>query len=230
MLMRLSVRLAARGDSISTADETTSGMLEHSRNVLLGTLAKYDKAEWGLWLDSDCYLDPDAVLEASLRKENFIVWNYPVRIPYDAEYPPEHLIDLARVVRSRQRRWTGSVMLNPKTGGRTWSSDRKLLEMYRTAFGSVLMRREVALQMWWALPRSKPDWSGRTLIKAFDNIDDRVSEDYSFCDRYREAGGRIWCDPRPYVTNGGTGGCFADDIARCDAQMRMLPMYHAVAT
>lgn len=221
MLMRLALRLHKRGDAIEMADETTPGFLHHSRNVLLGTLAARTQIDWGLWLDTDVSFDPDAVLAMSLRPESLISWNYPVRIAIDVDYPPERLISMAKREKTR-RRWVGVAKMS-NWAGRTWSADGKLLELDHNAFGAVLMRREVATEMRRVLGHSSPDWNSRAIVPGFDLIQNRVGEDYSFCRRYRQVGGRIWCDPSVYVTNGQTGGRFADHIARCDAYVRELP-------
>lgn len=206
MLLLLSKRLTAHGHTMAVCDETTSGMLAHSRSVLLGTLSQ-QRCDWGLWADTDCSWDPDAVLEMMKRPEDMIVWNYPIRVPYDLQYPPERLQRLAAIVRSQHRRWTGTAKMSPGAG-RSWSPDGRLIELSQCAFGSVLMRQNIAAFMANRLPPTLPDWDGRMIIPAFEVMQNRVGEDYSFCRRYVRAGGRIWCDPRPYVTNGGTGGCF----------------------
>jgi hypothetical protein len=228
MLMRLAMRLKARGDSIATADEVTPGFLHHSRSVLLGTLAMRYDVSWGLWLDTDCSFDPDAVLEMSLRHDAMMIaWNYPVRVPYDMQFPPEHLLAQVEAVRKSERRWVGTALMS-QSAGETWTKDGRLIELDQCAFGAVLMRREVAMGMTQVTPATY-DWNGHVTVPSFDLIASRVGEDYSFCRRFRAASGRIWCDPRPYVTNGQSGGRFADEIARCRAFARETPIQFSVA-
>lgn len=228
MLLRLSRRFDRLGWGLATCDETTSGMLAHSRNVLLAALAGRTQATHGLWIDTDCYWDESVILEMMERPEEMIVWNYPIRIPYDLDFPPERLRKLAEIGKKLVRRWTGTAKIT-QTTYRSYSPDGKLIELSQCAFGSVLMRREVALFMAERTPGCTLDWDARPVIPAFEVMSSRVGEDYSFCRRYVKAGGRIWCDPRPYVTNGTVGGCFAEEIARCDRYLAKLPYLCSVA-
>jgi hypothetical protein len=106
----------------------------------------------------------------------------------------------------------------------------KLIQLRRAAFGAVLMRPSVAAAVQETVARTKADWAGHATIPAFDLIESRVGEDYSFCDRYLKVGGQIWCDPSAYITNGTSGGRFADEITKVEAYragftMRCMTLY-----
>lgn len=218
MLLHLGALLKDAGHKLSMGDDTTNGMLAHSRNVLI-TMLDAHKPDWGLWIDSDTSLRATAVMDMLGRSEELIVWNYPVRWPWDIQYPPER-VRRAKVV----RRWVGSAKLSG--GLPSTSSDGRLVELTQCGFGALLMRPSVAAAL--APDNIAPlDWVGRRTIKAFDNLDEqyRFGEDYSFCKRWTRKGGRIWCDPTPYVTNGQTGGCFSDELKRTAKLAQMCRLF-----
>jgi hypothetical protein len=159
-------------------------------------------------------MDHNAILRAMRRPEDVIVWNYPVRIGFDVDYPPHGRLAYAAAIRQQPyRRWTGSPTFQ---GARlSWSSDGKLVELSQCGFGACLMSRRVAADMHNSFGPHQTDADGRVLSWAFEpltTVKERVSEDISFWRRMRSRGHRVWCDPRVYVTNGHSGGCFADEI------------------
>ena len=215
MLLRLGARLQKAGHNLAFGDDTTNGFLDHARNVLL-TMLLYQKPTWGLWLDSDTYLDPDRVISMMDRPEEIIAWNYPIRLPWDPLYPPENRIAVTQATAHQRRRWTGGVKCAGLYPVR--SADGILVEMRQIGFGAVLMRPSVAEALVQSCGLSSPDWQSRRVIRAFDLLDAqyRFGEDYAFCKRWTKQGAGFWCDPAPYVTNGATGGCFQKEIDRAD--------------
>lgn len=228
MLMRLVLLLKERGHRFATGDDTTSGLLHHSRNVLLGTLALRPDVDVGLWLDADVYFRPEILLPMIEREEEVIAWNYPMSARVDPFHPPEKYVAWAEKLRARGGSpWTGHPMRAP-AGGLVWSEDGALCEMLQVAFGCLLMKRSCAEVMRRAMPLEGLDWGGRALVPAFNMIGSRVGEDYSFCKRWRGIGGRIWCEPTTYVNNGNSGGRYSDEIAATEKKTReMAPVWGA---
>lgn len=215
MLAALAAALRQRGDHLAFADDTTSGLLHHSRNVLAPAILG-SKADFGLWLDSDVHFSTEAVFSMMQRPEEFIVWNYPVRLSVDLYQPAEGHESMAIHLRNRPRRWASQPDVDSMSR-LIWSQDKALCQINRAAFGAVLMRPAVVQSMIERMGLRR-DWNGRQILSAFDLIENRIGEDYSFCLRYTAMTGRkIWCDPSVYVTNGSAGGRFADEIARVDA-------------
>lgn len=224
MLLGLAALLANEGGHLALSDDTTSGMLAHSRGVLLHRLAS-SRCDYGLWLDADTLVSPARVLEMARRSEPVIMWNYPVRLHFDVEHPPEHLKRIATYVdRMPVRIWTGQPLMHG--GGMVWSEDDHLCEMIQAGFGACLMAPSAA-QLMIGQFGSVRDWEGRPVSRAFDPHGDpnRCSEDIGFWRRFRSVGGRIWCDPEPYVTNGQSGGRYADEIAESD-RLRSAVLLH----
>lgn len=215
MLAALAAALRQRGDHLAFADDTTSGLLHHSRNVLAPALLGKG-IDAGLWLDSDVHMPIDPIFEMVSRPEEFIVWNYPVRLDVDLTHPAAGQEATARHLRGRPRRWASQCEADLQAR-LIWSEDKKLVQINRSAFGAVLMKPS-AIQEMAKHVRATRDWSGRFILPAFDLLENRIGEDYSFCLRYTAMTGRkIWCDPSVYVTNGSAGGRFADEIARVES-------------
>lgn len=231
MLMKLAVRMSKAGHRLITCDDCTAGFLHHSRNLLLAALAaRSNILDWALWLDSDTYFDPDAVLAMLDRPEEMIIWNYPKRIAVDIFNPPESQAAWVKTVRDKGgMEWTSSPLMT-NDGKMIWSEDKKLVRMQQCAFGAVMMKPSVALKMRKACPQSKPDWAGRVLIPAFNLLDNAVGEDYSFTRRWNEIGGEMWCEPGTFVNNGQSGGRFSLEIKKADDLTQIVaPMFAVCA-
>lgn len=217
MMLHLASELRRVGGHLAFVDETTPGLLGHSRALLLSRLARY-KCHRGLWLDADTTLDPARIVAMAQRDEEVIAWNYPVRLSFDIDHPPEKMRATAEAVRNMPMRpWTGTPRLGP-TGGVVRSEDGVLIELLQCGFGAALMAPAAAQRM---LDKygTTTDWDHHSISLAFDpwpQPHPRSSEDISFWRRFVKAGGRLWCDPEPYVTNGQSGGRFADEIARAE--------------
>lgn len=224
MLQKLGALLLKAGGHLSFSDDTTSGMLGHSRGILLHRLAR-SGCHRGLWLDTDTTLDPARVLEMAARSEDVIMWNYPIRVAFDIQYPPEHAKATADLLKMQAMRlWTGQPKM--ADGAPVYSDDGNLVEMTQAGFGACLMSPAAARL---AVERygTTRDWNGSPLALAFDPPPQpygRSSEDIAFWRRYTQAGGRFWCDPRPYVTNGQTGGCYADEIRKAERLGQAIAM------
>jgi hypothetical protein len=199
---------------LSFSDDTSSGMLAHSRAILLARLAHSPPGTRGLWLDSDTYLDEERILWALQRPEDIIVWNYPVRVAWDTEYPPIGRRADAELVRAQPfRMWTADPVM--RDGWVSRSDDGQLVELRYAGFGAVVMSQRVAAQIHEENGPIRMSWAKVPVSEAFQPMpppEPMHSEDISFWLRARSRGHRIWCDPVPYVTNGQSGGCFADEI------------------
>jgi hypothetical protein len=232
MLLRLAVRLKDSGHHMSFADDTTSGLLSHSRNLLLGTsVLRSHQLDWLLWLDADISFGHESILEMMWRPEEIIAWTYPMRIPFDVLNPPEPERGHAELLLAGGSRWTAWPRYL-SDGSMVWSPDQRLVELEQCGFGAVLMRPQVARRMYHLAPRKGVDWTRRFYIPGFDlswdSFGNLSSEDISFCRKIRAEGHRIWCDPRPYVTNGQTGGRFDDELSRSEERAEFLSLFSSL--
>jgi hypothetical protein len=230
MLHRLHTLLKDAGHHLAFKDNTIPGILSQSRETLLACAAGQPEGTCNLWLDADVSFDPNRIIWAMGRPEDVIVWNYPVRISWDWQYPPEQRKTEAMLyTRQPFRLWTGPAGM--RTGAQiTRSRDGRLVELAQCGLGAALMSTRVAREMHETFGPHQSDGYGM-LSRAFQPIEGatRCSEDVSFWRRYTSLGHRIWCDPVPYVTNGESGGCFADEIRRREETLVPLCLSAAIA-
>ncbi len=222
-------RRTREGDRIkvSVLDETTPGLVDHSRNVLFGHVLEHAAEDANIthafWWDSDIAFAPHLLFDLLERPEPMICRPYPVRgITWDG---------IAGLVRDVAPTWpkadelarAGLIWTTPlhfEAGAPVWSDDRKLVRVHHCGFGWVLMRiaemREFS-SGWW-LDGPLRDVHGRAIVPVFDqksNVDGtRQGEDVSFCDRWRASGRKIWAAPNGFIDNGGHRGAFAAHLER----------------
>lgn len=194
---------AERSVDFTVFDDTTSGQLSHSRNLLLYRIAsELEDADWALWMDSDVAFDPILAIDLLHRGEAVIARAYPTKPAPDTQ----------EFVSPTQ--WSVSPLLN---GMRViWSEDKQLLEAQYTGFGWLLMRARVAKKL-------KEQYglfgrAGTPSIPAFNLMEDddgrAAGEDGSFCYRWRvEMGQKIWIAPDGFVRNGDRGGSYLEELA-----------------
>jgi hypothetical protein len=216
---------------ISVLDETTPGLVHHSRNILFGEVVRLVDVGAGFthafWWDSDIAFFPRDLFTLLERPEGMICRAYPMR---------GHNWDgVAALVRDMAPKWPSAQQLSQASlpwmtpleyvdGQPVWSADKQLVRVHSCGFGWVLFGIDALIDFWrhWAGGAKLPwmrDVHTRSLANVFDLLpsDDQViqGEDVSFCDRWRAqpAGGEIWAAPWARVSNGDRVGCFADYLA-----------------
>jgi hypothetical protein len=184
-------------------DDTTSGQLSHSRNLLLYRIAsELEDEDWALWMDSDVSFDPILVIDVLHREEPIVARAYPTKAPPDGQ-------DFANM-----QQWSVYPALNGMKV--IWSEDKQLVEAQHTGFGCLLMRAFAAKEM--QAQYGLFGRAGTPSIPAFDLLEDgdgrAAGEDGSFCYRWRvEMGGKIWIAPDGFIRNGDRGGNYLEELA-----------------
>lgn len=223
-------RRSREGDRtrISVLDETTPGLVDHSRNVLFGHVLEHAQDDahisHAFWWDSDVAFAPHLLFDLLERPEPMICRPYPMRgTTWDG---------VAALIRDFGTGWpsadalarAGLVWLTPLhfvNGAPVWSEDAKLVRVRQCGFGWVLMRIEAMRSFWQGElgPGASPvswmkDVHGRALAPVFDPLTNadgtRQGEDVSFCARWRDSGRQIWAAPDGAIVNGDRRGTFAD--------------------
>lgn len=152
-----------------------------------------------LFVDADIGFHPQMVLDMFTFGEPVVGGAYPKKT-----YPIE---------------WAGSGLEAPE-------SVQGFMEVEGLGFGCMLIRRDAIDAMvkkfpeligdYMTLPDMKMAGATKTL-EFFDEIKTpkgKVSEDISFCRRYRETGGKIWASVNYHMTHEGPHGftaCFAEE-------------------
>lgn len=184
------------------------------RNAAFTAFTDGSNASHILWVDADMAFEPQLILD-------MIAWDVPL---IGSVYPQKRYDDDDMY----KKYW----VLNAGKGNRKISDDGNYLEVDGLGFGIVLMRRDCGDLMKKTYPELKvTDMEGDALGPAlakmgvhhiwnfFDLMKEpsgkKISEDYSFCKRYKEAGGEVWAcinhtikhtGPRTWVGNFGEQG------------------------
>jgi hypothetical protein len=190
--------------TISYADVT------EARNYLLTLWFDQSKATHLLFVDADMGFEPALV-------SDMVAFDKPVvGVIY-----PKRTIDIDRIVTLAAKGVPAEVAITRghdfiyrPLAGQTPRQERGFLEVEGCGTGLLLIRRDCIVQMLKKLPelvdsRSKiPKLIGKNisrLIRAFDNLHvdgRRLSEDYSFCHRWRRlCGGEIWANVTHVITH-----------------------------
>lgn len=141
-----------------------------------------------------------------------------VFIDADIAWSPPDLLallrhDAALVAGVYQRKSMAKLDFTVKFGPRIEADAQGLLEAERVGAGFLRLRRDGLERLVAARPelklRDPRDPSNTTLYALFDGsiVDgEYIGEDYTFCDRWRAAGGRVLVDPRMRFTHIGSHG------------------------
>lgn len=100
---------------------------------------------------------------------------------------------------------------NPLPGHARFHDVTRFLEVRDVGFAFVMLKRSVIERMIEAYPELRYNTNERAQYALFlDMIDkrdgefgERLSEDFSFCRRWRDIGGEIWVDPNANLTHAG---------------------------
>lgn len=191
--------------SISYAD------IVESRNYLLTRWFDKTAATHLLFVDADMGFDAQLVLDMISLDQ-----------PVVGVVSPKRQIDLEKLARLSA---DGLPTVNALAGAHTFIVKRKAgaRQTNRTGFievdacgtGIMLIRRDCVTEMLRVLPELSDVEAGRTsplaknfsrLIRAFDPLfvdGTRLSEDFSFCHRWRQCGGQIWANTAHQITHVG---------------------------
>lgn len=166
-----------------------------------------------LWVDADMGFQPQLVLD-------MLAWDVPL---IGAIYPKK-VLDLED---PKKKEW----VLTAHDGQHKISECQGFLEVDGLGFGCVLMRRDCGQAMVDAYPDlvctdmegdamgpALKNMGAHRIINVFDLLREdtgkKVSEDYSFCRRYKAIGGEIWAAVKHELTHTGPytwKGAFGND-------------------
>lgn len=171
------VALVGRGDRFTLIDYCGSAVIQDSRAEICAEFLESDSTDLVL-VDHDVSWQAGGLLRLLDHDVDVVAGSYPFRrdpIVFPIRWLPEH-----------EELWA-----DPKTG---------LLEVGGVPGGFLRIRREALQRMTDAYPQLAYNHkvSGKTIIGLFEPYrigKTKLSEDYSFCARWRDLGGRVWVDP-----------------------------------
>jgi hypothetical protein len=177
-LMTDMLKLAERGDRVTIFDESGNAMIAHARDMIIASFLAGEGTDL-VFVDADVFWEAGGILKLVDAEVDFVAGVYRHR-----KDPEGYAV---RWIAERPELWA-----DPKTG---------LLEVEGVPAGFLRVSRAALEKMVAAHPgqrfvdRHAPNGEAWAL---FDNIhegEEYWGEDFSFCRRWREIGGKVWLDP-----------------------------------
>jgi hypothetical protein len=171
------VSLIERGDSVEIFDESGNAMIADCRAVIVQKFLE-TKATHLVFVDTDVSWEKGAVLKLVDHDEDFVGAAYPYRRD-PIEYPLSWDLDKEEV----------------------WANRKGLIEVWGLPAGLMCLSRAMLEKMVAAHPElmflttNTESKKACGLFEPYRDGEMKYGEDYSFCNRWRDLGGKIYLDP-----------------------------------
>lgn len=172
------LKLAERGDRVTIFDESGNAMIADCRGLIVAKFLDSDGTDL-VFIDSDVAWEAGGLLRLVDQPRDFVAGIYPQRRD-PINYCVQHL--------------------NP--GGELWADpETGLLEVAGVPAGFMRLSRAMLERMVAHYSDTAfhcddaPNQTAHALFDPWRVGRIKFGEDYSFCRRWRELGGRIWVDP-----------------------------------
>ena len=202
----------AEGYDITLALLGQDALITRSRNTLLAHFMENKSATHILFVDGDIGFDPGLVQRLLASKKELVAACYPLKTFYWDAYSDQ------RLKRGEAPSTAGLRYVGELCQGALAKREGSLATATYVGTGFMLISRTVIDQMIIGYPETRYEGvhayhSNQTRAQApyalFDCIIDPVtktylSEDFTFCHRWRALGGDIWLDTRSRLTHTGS--------------------------
>lgn len=214
-LVKLMVYASARNIGVGLFTAAHDSLVPRARNTILARLLDTPTATHLMFVDADTGFEPEQFARLLAFDEDFVAGMYPIKN-----------IDWAKAA---GRKSEGDVAVEPLqesglhyVGVPLPAAEREVRDGFVTAeyagTGFMLIRRAVAERMASAFPETKyrgmhtfpqPAQVSENFYNLFDCIVEPktrvyLSEDYTFCHRWRQIGGKIWLDTKSRLKHVGS--------------------------
>lgn len=172
------VALAGRGDRFSLIDYCGSAIIADTRAEICAQFLESESTDL-VFVDHDVAWKEGSLLRLIDHPVDMVAGSYPFR--------RDPIVFPIRYIKEREELWA-----DPETG---------LLEVAGVPGGFLRVTRNALLQMTGAHPELSYDchkMDGKPVVGLFEPYRigrTKLSEDYSFCQRWRDLGGKVWVDP-----------------------------------
>lgn len=183
----------------------SESLITRARNRMLKLFLQDESLTHLFWIDSDIAFTPDQVFRLLLADRDVVSGVYPLKIDY---WPPEGLP--AGMTRAEFERYYTRYAFNPIGQGeealQPYIDADGFIEVAEATTGFMVIKREVILRMMEHYPHLNYTPDGREKDPYahlywlfFDCMVDPdsgryLSEDYAFCRRWRDMGGKVYAD------------------------------------
>ena len=182
------IKLTARGDRFTLIDDIGNALIADCRGVIATNFYHSDCDEL-VFIDSDVCWESGALLKLIDAPVDMVAGIYPTRVE-PVTYNVKYL--------DKPELWA-----DPETG---------LLEVQAVPSGFTKISRNCIEKMIEAYPQEFYHGSAKdnkfyalfeSYIKQIDGLNYKYGEDYSFCYRWKDIGGKVWIDPEIGMGHGG---------------------------
>jgi hypothetical protein len=201
-ILRLQIELATNKYVMSFSATQNESLITRARNILSDAFLKSD-SDYLLFIDADHGFNPKDVIKMIDSNKDII-----------CAIPPKKEINWKTVGEALDNNlknpelYTGSFVIGMKE--KTRVSSQEPFEILHGGTGMMLIKRSVLEKMKDDLPTYSSDnfinIEARMVTEFFKTeIEDGIllSEDYSFCKKWREMGGKVYAAPWVYITHVG---------------------------
>lgn len=170
--------LKEHGVAFTLQDEIGSALIADCRGLMVAKFLASDATDL-VFVDSDVFWENGAILKLLNHPVDFVCGVYPQRCEPEG-YPISWILDRKEL------------QADPKTG---------LLEVEGIPAGFTRMSRVMLEKMVSFYPNTEfhctdaPNERAWALFDPYRIGKVKLGEDYSFCRRWRDIGGQVWCDP-----------------------------------
>lgn len=211
-VLKLQLACRKRGLRFNVLVHHGDALVQRARQDLVARFLQQGDATHLLFVDADIGFDPEQVFRLLDFGVDMAAAVYPLKW-----MNPEGLKALAREGRDRPDAAALSYVYEPEEAGKQEIRDG-FLRVRFAGTGFLMIRREALLSMMERYPElrykgtftAEDPLAGNPHRYALFNcmIDPKtgefLSEDYSFCQRWREMGGEIWADQKSRLTHTGS--------------------------
>jgi hypothetical protein len=204
-------RAAADGIDVTLALLGQDALITRSRNTLLAHFVSSTAATHILFIDSDISFEPALVSRLLASGKEVVAASYPLKTHYWDSYAEQ------RLRRGEPASTAGLRYVGELCDGALAERDGDLATATYVGTGFMLISRAVILRMIEAYPETRykrvhayadEQTAEHDPYALFDCMIDPVaqtylSEDFTFCHRWRMLGGQIWLDTRSRLTHTG---------------------------
>ena len=194
-----------RAKNIQLCFDTTENesLIPRARNVSMGRFMKKSTANYFMFIDADIHFDPNSVIRLLESGHDFTC----------AAYPKKCIMweDASKCIKEGDTRppelMSSSLVMNFKRGNATQRVTNGFVEVLDGATGFMLVKREVVEKMYAHYKEElfcindHQNADFKDYVALFDCFIDPdnnryLSEDYAFCRRWQQMGGKIFADSR----------------------------------
>lgn len=226
-------RAAADGYDVTLGLLGQDALITRSRNTLLAHFIANADATHILFIDSDISFDPTHVNRLILSEKEVVAGCYPLKTHYWDSLAEQRLRQ-GEAASTAALRYVGELC-----EGSLAERQGSLATATYAGTGFMLISRTAVLRMIAAYPETRyqtihayPDMrnTGQIFHALFDCMIDPatqtyLSEDFTFCHRWRALGGQVWLDTRSSLTHTGPADfhgmpeCILEPVAGCSGNV-----------